>query len=81
MKPPKGNRMSLKSTIDKIKSLETEKRNLQQEIEGLKKIADAKAVALETEVGALREEVKSIKILLSNPAPIAEQMQTNKIKI
>jgi hypothetical protein len=73
--------MSFKSTIEKIKSLETEKRNLLIEIEGLKKIADAKAVALETEVGALREEVKSIKILLNNPAPTTEPVQTNKIKI
>jgi hypothetical protein len=73
--------MSFKSTIEKIKSLETEKRNLLIEIEGLKKIADAKAVALETEVGALREEVKSIRILLNNPAPKVEPVQTNKIKI
>jgi hypothetical protein len=50
---------SLKNTIEKIKILEAEKKNLLAEIEGLKKIADAKAVALETEVGTLRDEVKS----------------------
>lgn len=71
--------MSLKNTIEKIKNLEAEKHNLLLEIEGLKKTADAKAVALETEVGALRDEVKSLKILIGGPEPPAEQV--NKIKI
>ena len=61
--------MSLKNTIEKIKTLEAEKRNLQMEIEALKKIADAKAATLESEVGALRDEVKSLKILVSGPEP------------
>lgn len=61
--------MSLKNTIEKIKTLEAEKRNLQMEIEALKKIADAKAATLECEVGGLRDEVKSLKILLSGPEP------------
>jgi regulator of replication initiation timing len=55
---------SLKNTFEKIKTLEAEKKNLLSEIEGLKKIADAKAVSLESEVGALREEVKSLKTLV-----------------
>ena len=42
---------SLKTTIEKIKALESEKKNLLGEMEGLKKMADAKAVALETEIG------------------------------
>jgi hypothetical protein len=67
---------SLKTTIDKIKDLETEKRNLLVEIETLKKMADAKAATLESEVGALRDEVKSLKILVSGAeAPAA----SNKI--
>jgi uncharacterized protein (UPF0335 family) len=57
---------SLKSTIERIKSLETEKKNLLVEIEGLKKIADAKAISLESEVGALRDEVKSLKTLVGS---------------
>jgi hypothetical protein len=61
--------MSLKITIEKIKALEAEKRNLQLEIEALKKIADAKAATLESEVCALRDEVKSLKILVSGPEP------------
>jgi uncharacterized protein (UPF0335 family) len=55
---------SLKNTIEKIKTLEAEKKNLLAEIEGLKKIADAKAVSLESEVVALRDEVKSLKTLV-----------------
>jgi hypothetical protein len=54
---------NLQKTIEKIKSLEAEKKNLLVEIEGLKKTADAKATALETEIVALRDEVKSSKVL------------------
>ena len=68
---------SLKNTIEKIKTLEAEKKNLLVEIEGLKKMADAKAVALESEVGALRDEVKSLKILMNGSEPNAQ----NKIQI
>ena len=73
--------MSLRTTVERIKILEAEKKNLLAEIEVLKKTADEKAVALETEVGQLREEVKSMKILLNNPEPNKEPVQTNKIKI
>ncbi|MGE5532973.1 MAG: hypothetical protein ACM3UN_01340 [Bacillota bacterium] len=58
---------SLKNTIEKIKALENEKKNLLAEIDVLKKTADAKAVALESEVGLLRDEVKSLKVLVSGP--------------
>ena len=71
--------MSLKDTIEKIKTLEAEKKNLLVEIEGLKKMADAKAVALESEVGALRVEVKSLKILINGSEPSADQV--SKIEI
>jgi hypothetical protein len=71
--------MSLKETIEKIKTLEAEKKNLLVEIEGLKKMADAKAVALESEVGALRVEVRSLKVLINGSEPSADQV--NKIKI
>ena len=64
--------MSLKTTIEKIEALEAEKKNLLVEIEGLKKMADAKAVALESEVGALRDEVKSLKTLMSVPEQVAQ---------
>jgi hypothetical protein len=68
---------SLKITIDKIKALETEKKNLLVEIEGLKKVADAKALALEHEVVLLRDEVKSLKGLVNG----SELNPQNKIQI
>lgn len=64
---------SLKSTIEKIKFLEAEKKSLLTEIEELKKTADAKASALESEVGALRNEVKSLKSLMSVPEPSTQE--------
>ncbi len=68
---------SLKTTIEKIRALEAEKKNLLVEIESLKKMADTKAAALENEVGALREEAKTLTILVNGPEAIAP----NKIKI
>ena len=56
---------SFKSTVEKIRSLETERKNLILEIEELKKMADSKAKALESEVSMLREEVKSLRVLLT----------------
>ena len=54
---------SLKDTIEKIRNLETEKKNLLLEIEGLKKMADVKAAILENEIASLREEIELVKIL------------------
>jgi hypothetical protein len=56
---------NLKTTLERIKNLEIERRNLLIEIEELKKMADAKAKALESEISMLRDEVKSLRILLS----------------
>ena len=56
---------SFKSTIERIKALETERKNLLLEIEELKRMADAKAKALESEINMLRDEVKSLRLLLS----------------
>jgi uncharacterized protein (UPF0335 family) len=56
---------SFKSVIEKIRNLETERKNLMLEIEELKKMADSKARALESEVSMLREEVKSLRVLLA----------------
>ena len=55
---------SLKGRIEKIKNLEAEKKNLLLEIEELQKVADAKTAALESEVSILRDEIKSLKILM-----------------
>lgn len=55
---------TLKNLREKLKTLSTERSNLILEIDELKKMAEAKADALESEVGMLREEVKSLKQLL-----------------
>ncbi len=55
---------TLKNLREKLKTLGTERSNLMLEIDGLKKMAEAKADALESEIGMLREEVKSLKQLL-----------------
>ena len=66
---------SLKKTIEKIKNLEAEKKNLLLEIEELQKIADTKATALESEVGALRDEIKSLKNLMNVSEPSVDRKQ------
>ena len=55
---------SFKNVVEKLKALETERKNLSLEIEELKKMADSKAKALESEISMLREEVKSLRVLL-----------------
>jgi predicted nucleic acid-binding Zn-ribbon protein len=55
---------SLRNVVERLKGLETERKNLLLEIEELKKMADSKAKALESEVNMLREEVKSLRVLL-----------------
>ncbi|MDH5483255.1 MAG: hypothetical protein OEY22_10345 [Candidatus Bathyarchaeota archaeon] len=56
--------INFKNLAEKIKTLETERQNLLLEIEELKKMADSKTKALESEISMLREEVKSLRILL-----------------
>jgi len=55
---------NFKSVAEKIRSLENDRRNLVLEIEELKKLADSKAKALESEVSMLREEVRSLRMIL-----------------
>ena len=55
---------SLRNMAEKIKTLDAEKKNLLFEIEELKKLAESKTKALESEVGMLREEVESLRTLL-----------------
>jgi uncharacterized protein YlxW (UPF0749 family) len=55
---------NLKNLVEKLRTLETERKNLLLEIEELKKMADSKAKALESEISMLREEVKSLRVLL-----------------
>jgi uncharacterized protein YlxW (UPF0749 family) len=55
---------TLRNLREKIKTLETERANLMIEIDKLRKVAESRAMALESEVGMLREEVKSLRELL-----------------
>jgi hypothetical protein len=71
---------SLKGTIEKIRSLESERKNILLEIDELKKMADSKAKALESEVSMLREEVKSLRILLNGEEPEPEITSSVKKK-
>ena len=55
---------SIKSTVEQIRAMESERKNLMLEIEELKKMAEAKAKALESELNMLRDEVKELRLLL-----------------
>jgi hypothetical protein len=55
---------TFKNVIERLRTLENERNSLLLEVEELKKMADAKAEALESEVSMLREELKSLKVLL-----------------
>lgn len=57
---------TLKTLREKIKTLETERANLMVEIEKSKKVAESRANALESEVAMLREDLKSLRELLSH---------------
>lgn len=69
---------NLKSVVEKIRDLESERKNLLLEIEELKKMADSKAKALESEIGMLREEVKSLRILLGAEEPTLDLPEKKK---
>ena len=69
---------NFKSTVERIRNLETERKNLMLEIDELKKMADSKAKALESEVGMLRDEVKSLRVLLTAAQPEAPTEQKKK---
>jgi uncharacterized protein (UPF0335 family) len=68
---------SLHKTVERIKSLEAEKQSLLLEIDELEKMAYAKASALETEVASLREEAKTLRILVGQEQPSVEQLEVS----
>jgi len=55
---------NFKSVAERLRTLDTERKNLLLEIEELKKMADSKAKALESEVNMLKEEVRSLRVIL-----------------
>ena len=72
------NMSNFKSTIERIRALESERKNLLLEIEELKRMADAKAKALESEINMLRDEVKSLRVLLSGEEIDSDMGQKKK---
>jgi ribosomal protein L37AE/L43A len=58
---------TLKNLREKIKTLETERSNLMIEIDTLRKVAESRVSALESEVSIMHEEVKSLRDLLGYP--------------
>jgi hypothetical protein len=70
----------LRDVTERIKTLDAEKKNLLLEIDELKKLAESKTRALESEVGMLREEVESLRTLLGVEAmdpPKSEPEETS----
>ena len=59
-----GLTQTLRNLQEKIALLETERTGLLVEIEKLKKVAESRANALETEVNHLREELRSLRDFL-----------------
>jgi len=55
---------TLRETVEKLRRLDAEKKNLLVEMEELKKLTESKATALESEVRILKEEVESLRTLL-----------------
>ena len=68
----------IKGTVEQIRALEAERKNLMLEIEELKKMADAKAKALESEINMLRDEVKELRLLLSGDDAAEENRKKRK---
>jgi hypothetical protein len=66
------------SVMERIRSLESERKNLLLEIEELRKMADSKAKALESEIGMLRDEVRSLRVLLGADEPTLDLGQKKK---
>ena len=69
---------NFKGIIERLRNLDTERRNLLLEIEELKKMADSRADALESEVSMLKEEVKSLRQLLGADEPEPDPVQKKK---
>jgi len=57
---------TLRSLRKKIDKLESEKADLLEEVEKLRKVGEEKASALEEEVATLRKEVESLKDLVGS---------------
>jgi uncharacterized protein YlxW (UPF0749 family) len=68
---------NFKSIVERIRTLESERKNLMLEIDELKKMANSKAGALESEVSMLKDEVKSLRVLLGGDEPPEEKPEVD----
>ncbi|MCJ7429650.1 hypothetical protein MUO83_00360 [Candidatus Bathyarchaeota archaeon] len=66
---------TLKNLREKIETLETERSNLMIEIDNLRKVAESRVTALESEVSMMHEEVKSLRDLLGYQEEEKQQKQ------
>ena len=62
----KGLMQTSRSLRERIEKLESEKANLLEEIDKLRKVGEEKASALEEEIATLRKEVESLRELLGD---------------
>lgn len=69
---------NFKSVIERLRTLENERKSLLLEIEELRKMADSRAEALQSEVSMLKEEVKSLRVLLGADEPEPDPGQKKK---
>jgi hypothetical protein len=69
---------NFKSVIERLRTLENERKNLLLEIEELKKMADSRADALQNEVNMLKEDVRSLRMLLGADEPEPDPGQKKK---
>jgi hypothetical protein len=64
--------------VERLRNLENRRKNLLLEVEEFKKMADSKEKLLESEVDMLREEVRSLRVLLGVDEPAIDEEQEQK---
>jgi hypothetical protein len=69
---------NFKSVIERLRTLENERKNLLLESEELRKMADSRADALQNEVTMLKEDVRSLRMLLGADEPEPDPVQKKK---
>ena len=71
---------NLINSIEKLRNLRAEEKNLLLEIEELKKMAEARVSDLERKVNPLRDEVTSLKSLIYDSEPSANEEKDEAYK-
>ena len=68
----------LKDLKDKIQTLETERARLINEVESLRKAAETRAAALESDVNQMRQEARGLRELLGSEEKMAVKIPLHK---